>query len=177
MKEAIERVGEVDREVGRTLFEGIALQVIGQQISSSAFSSIRHRLGDSLLSPEAALSLSKEHYRFAGISLAKAECILDIAKRFQNGYFDDIASLTDDEVRERLIDMKGIGSWTADMVLLFALGREDVFTIKDAGIVSGLKKLYGFKTVSKERGERLGKRYSPYGSMASLILWEVAKWK
>lgn len=177
MKRACRTIGPIDREIGRTLFEGIALQIVAQQISNAAFASIRARLGDELLSADNALALGKAPLRFAGLSEAKANCLLDVADRFNQGYFRDLPLLDDEAARQKLVAIKGIGSWTADMVLIFALGRKDVFTIKDAGIRIGLRKLYGFKTISEARAGKLRKKYSPCATAACLLLWEAAKWE
>ena len=177
MKRACQIIGPIDREIGRTLFEGIALQIVAQQISNAAFASIRARLGDGLLSADNVLALGKVPLRFAGLSDAKANCLLDVADRFNQGYFRGLPLLDDEAVRQKLIAIKGIGSWTADMVLIFALGRKDVFTTKDAGIRIGLRKLYGFKTISEDRAGKLRKRYSPCATAACLLLWEAAKWE
>lgn len=83
-------------------------------------------------------------------------------------------SLGDEQVIEKLTAIKGIGRWTAEMYLLFTLGRKDILSYGDYGIRKGICVLFGYKTLSKRRFEAVKRKFSPHLSLASLYLWEIA---
>ena len=101
---------------------------------------------------------------------------MDFAERVANGGFDLAAleKMSDEEVISSLSSLKGVGVWTAEMLLIFTLRRTDVLSFGDLGIQRGLRMLYRHKEIDRKRFERYKKRYSPYASTASLYLWAIA---
>ena len=88
--------------------------------------------------------------------------------------FAELSSLRDEVIIKQLASLHGVGVWSAEMLLIFSLGRSDVVSYGDLAIRRGMMKLYGLKELSQETFVRYKKRYSPYGSVASLYLWEVS---
>lgn len=88
--------------------------------------------------------------------------------------FANLKEMADEEIIDTLSSLRGIGVWTAEMLLLFSLCRPDVVSWGDGAIRRGMMNLYGLKTLSKEQFERYRKRYSPHGSVASLYLWALS---
>ena len=117
-----------------------------------------------------------ENLQTFGISFKKAEYITDFARKIKNGEFDldSIWLKSDEEAIKELSSLKGIGVWTAEMLLLFCMERKNIFSYQDLAIQRGLKMLYHHKTITKPLFEKYRKRFSPYCSIASLYLWEVA---
>lgn len=176
---AIERIGRVEREVIPGLFEALVNSVVGQQVSMKAAETVWARIQERFapLTPEHLLQLTPEELRSVGISLRKAGYIQDIAQAALSGELDiaALSQLPNEAVCERLSALRGIGVWTAEMMLLFSMRRMDVLSWGDLGIRRGLMILYHHKELTRERFERYRKRYSPYGSVASLYLWEISK--
>jgi 3-methyladenine DNA glycosylase/8-oxoguanine DNA glycosylase len=110
------------------------------------------------------------------MSLRKAEYIKGIAEAALSGKVDfgRLHTLSDEEIIKKLSSLRGVGVWTAEMLLIFSLCRSDVVSYKDLAICRGIMNLYGLKELPKERFERYRKRYSPYGSVASLYLWALS---
>lgn len=175
----IDRMGPIQREVepGNT-FQSLVTGIVSQQISGKAAQTVCLRLrelaGD--ISPRKMAALSAEDIQKCGMSMRKASTIRGIVDAAVTGMvaFDGMDRLPDGEIIGRLTALPGVGVWTAEMLLLFSLGRRDIFSCGDFGIRKGLMRLYGHKEITKERFERYRKRYSPYGSLASLYLWELA---
>ncbi|EQB90222.1 hypothetical protein M918_01105, partial [Clostridium sp. BL8] len=88
--------------------------------------------------------------------------------------FSTLHTLTDEEIVKKLSALKGVGVWTAEMLLIFSLCRPDVVSFGDLAIRRGMMNLYGLKELPKEKFERYKKRYSPYGTVASLYLWALS---
>ena len=111
-----------------------------------------------------------------GISLRKAEYIQDFAGKVNSGAFDlqRVAALPDSEAIEALVALKGVGVWTAEMILLFCLQRPDIFSFDDLAIQRGLRMVYRHRKIDRKLFEKYRRRFSPYGSVASLYLWAVA---
>ena len=109
--------------------------------------------------------------------MKKARYIKEIGESVYGGALDLAAfsEMTDEEIIKRLSALPGIGVWTAEMLLIFSLQRRDVCSFGDLAIRRGMCNLYGLETLSKEQFTRYKKRYSPYGSIASLYLWELSK--
>ena len=176
--EVIERVGRIERAVDADMFSAVAHHIIGQQISMRAQATIWGRLQAALgaVNAETVAALDAEALRGMGMSLRKAEYILDFARRVQSGAFDPeaVRRMDDRQAIEALTALKGVGVWTAEMILLFCLQRPDVFSYGDLGIRRGLRMLYRHREIGRERFERYRRRFSPCGSVASLYLWAVS---
>lgn len=159
-------------------FTGLCRIVIGQQVSTKAAASIFAKF--TTLFPrkkptaKATLKLADAVLRSAGLSTAKAAAIRDIATRIENKSltFKNIDKKTDDEIIEMLVAARGIGPWSAEMFLIFYLGREDVFSAGDLGLRTAIMRLYKKRTLpTPEVCIKLALKWSPYRSYACRILW------
>lgn len=174
----IDEIGHINREVDSDLFSSVVRQITGQQISTKAHQTIWKRMNDELgeINADNILNAGVEKIQQFGITFRKADYIIDFAKKIQSGQFDleAIREKSDEEVITELIALKGIGVWTAEMIMLFCLQRPNVLSFGDLALVKGVRMVYHHKYIDKERFERYRKRFSPYCSVASLYFWEVA---
>lgn len=175
---AIDRIGIIRRTVEPDFFTAITRSIIGQQVSTKAQDTIFGRLLDlvGILTPEAVLRLSLDELHGVGMSFRKAGYIQEIAKKIVSGQLNPtlFASMSDDEVIRELVSLKGVGVWTAEMILIFCLQRPDVVSYGDLGILRGMKILYGLEEISRKEFDVIRACYTPYGSVASLYLWAIA---
>jgi len=175
---AIDRIGRIERAVDPDLFSSVVHHIIGQQISTKAQATVWQRMQESFGAVNAATLLvaGTERMQSFGMTFRKAEYITEFAAKVQSGAFDPqaIARMTDAEAISELSALRGIGVWTAEMILLFCLQRPDIFSYDDLAIRRGLRMLYHHQTLDRERFEKYRRRFSPYGSVASLYLWAVA---
>jgi DNA-3-methyladenine glycosylase II len=153
--------------------------IVGQQLSVKAARSIYNRFtdlfGGHTPTPEELLAVDAEELRGVGLSRAKAGYVRSLAEHVAAGELelDRLDELSDDEVTAELVAVKGLGRWTADMFLIFHLGRPDVLPVGDLGVRRAVQRLYGFEgPPSAAELEALGERWRPYRSLASLYLWE-----
>jgi DNA-3-methyladenine glycosylase II len=178
LAEVIEKVGHVNREVDTDLFSSVVHHIIGQQISMKAQATIWQRMRQDLgtVCAESILEAGISKLQSYGMTFRKAEYLTDFAQKVQAKEFDleGIWQKSDEEAIRELSALKGIGVWTAEMILLFCMQRPDVFSYGDLAILRGLKILYGKEEISREQFETYRKRFSPYGSVASLYLWAVS---
>lgn len=171
----IDRVGRLEVCVRGGGFEVMAESIVSQQLSTKAAATIWRRVAEMIdSSPEALAGASHETLRAAGLSNRKAEYIQGIARATVSGEvdWDALTALDDEEVIARLVPLRGVGRWTAEMYLIFALGRPDVLAIDDFGVRSGAGRMAGLgcpmeRTALAERG----KLWHPWRSVASLWLW------
>lgn len=174
----IDAVGPISRKLDDDLFDAVVHHIVGQQISSKAQATIWQRIKDNLgsINAQTVLAAGAEKLQSFGISFKKADYILDFASKVQSGAFDlqAVAHMPDDEAIAALASLRGIGVWTAEMLLLFCLARPNVFSYDDLAIQRGLRMLYHHRKVTKPLFEKYRKRFSPYGSVASLYLWAVS---
>jgi DNA-3-methyladenine glycosylase II len=153
--------------------------IVGQQLSVSAARSIYARLTDRYggRTPTPAQLLDDDPQEFraaAGLSRAKVVFLRDLAERLESGALrlDDIEDVPDKEVSERLLEVKGVGQWTADMYLLFHLGRPDVLPVGDLGIRRAAMLSYGLRKLPQPpRLVKLARPWRPWRSVASWYLW------
>ena len=178
MGEVIDRVGMIRREVDPDLFAAVVHHIVGQQISTKAQATVWRRMQGALGTVDAGsvLAAGPEGLQALGISGRKAAYITDFALRVQSGAFDPetVRESSDAEAIRQLCTLKGVGVWTAEMILLFCLQRPDIFSYDDLAIQRGLRMVYHHRQVGRELFEKYRRRYSPYGSVASLYLWAVA---
>ena len=171
---AIERIGKVEREVMPDLVNAI----VGQQVSMKAQATIWQRMKEGIgeITPETILGIEPEELKAYGISMRKVSYIRDAAENIVSGRLDleKLENMGDEEVCKILSGLRGVGVWTAEMLMLFSMQRPDVFSYGDLAIRRGLCMLHHHKEMPKERFERYRKRYSPYGSTVSLYLWAIA---
>ena len=178
LAEAIEKTGHIYRETDDDLFLSIVKQIVGQQISAPAFKTVWKRVEDKLgeVSAENICSIGYEELQSCGLSYRKVSYIKDFPLKVHSGEFDvkKLAEMTDEEVIKELSSLKGIGVWTAEMLLLFCMQRPDVVSFGDLAIIRGMRMLYRHREIDRKKFDRYRKRYSPYGSVASLYLWAIS---
>jgi DNA-3-methyladenine glycosylase II len=173
----IERVGEYRIEFRQPDFETLVKSITYQQLSGKVASVIFNRLAQAAggrITPESILKLRPSRMRAVGLSGQKTAYIRDLARRTRDGVvvFEELNSLTDVEVIERLTQVKGVGVWTVHMFLIFALRRLDVLPTGDLGIRAAVKKAYGMNDLPKPAEiETLAAAWKPYCTVASWYLW------
>lgn len=174
----IDEVGPFRLKLERNRFRMLVHSIISQQISTAAATSIRLRL-EQLVAPapvaaDSIARLSADQLRSVGLSGRKAEYVADLSRRASSGTLrlDRIGRLDDEAVIAQLVQVHGIGRWTAQMFLIFALGRLDVFPHDDFGVRSALRKLYGLSALpAKADCLRIGERWRPYATIGSWYCW------
>jgi DNA-3-methyladenine glycosylase II len=183
LKRVMEERGPLDPEIDRRgsrpdPFEAVARAIVGQQLSTKAARSIWEKLvaqfGGETPSPEALLRKRPQTLRKAGLSNAKVEFLRDLAKHVKDGRldFDRIKDLPDEDVVAELIEVKGVGSWTAEMFLMFHLARPDVVSLGDLGIRRAVQISYGMEELpGPEELERIAEEWRPHRTLACLYLW------
>ena len=174
----MDRIGHIDRAVDPDLLSSVVHHIIGQQISTKAQATIWQRIHDTLgsINAETILKAGVPQLQALGMTFRKAEYITDFAEKVHTGAFDlnAVECMNDEDAIRALSSLKGIGVWTAEMILLFCLQRPDIFSYDDLAIRRGLRMVYHHREIDRERFERYRRRFSPYGSVASLYLWAVA---
>lgn len=174
----IDQIGHIDRAVDTDLFSSVIHHIIGQQISTKAQATIWQRIHDTLgsINAETILKAGVPALQALGMTFRKAEYITDFAEKVHTGAFDlnAVECMNDEDAIRALSSLKGIGVWTAEMILLFCMQRPDIFSYDDLAIRRGLRMVYHHREIDRERFERYRRRFSPYGSVASLYLWAVA---
>nr|WP_321352059.1 DNA-3-methyladenine glycosylase [uncultured Methanoregula sp.] len=175
---AIDRIGMIERTVTPDPFAALAASIVAQQISAKAADTVWNRMQERFgtINPETLASASTEEIRQCGMSQKKAGYIQGIGTAVMQGDLDfsRFGELSDSEIIARLTALHGVGTWTAEMLLIFSLERPDVVSWNDLAIRRGMMNLYGLETLSREQFDRYRKRYSPYGSVASLYLWAIS---
>lgn len=175
---AIDKIGMIKREVIKDPFAALVSSIVGQQISSKAAETVWNRLCNLLgnITPESIAKASLTEIQGCGMTLKKAGYIKGIADTAISGEvnFETLHTLADAEIIKKLSSLNGVGVWTAEMLLIFSLCRPDVVSYGDLAIRRGMMNLYGLKELTKEQFYRYKKRYSPYGSVASLYLWRLS---
>ena len=172
------KFGLISIDLDTDLFSSVVVNIIGQMLSKKAADNITSRfltICNNQITAESILTLDRENIRSCGLSYSKADYILEFSKRFANNEFDFsiLNSLNDVETIKYLKKIKGVGLWTAEMLALFCLGRENIFSYDDVALKNGIIKAKGYKTLSKKRFEMLRKKYTPYCSYASLYFYRL----
>ena len=177
----ITRIGLLRMQLLGDYFGSLCSAIIGQQLSGKAAQAIEDRFM-ALFSPERQFTaanvaaLSVEELRTAGLSEAKARYLRDLAERVDSGALDlsHCENMDDEEVITRLVEVKGIGRWTAEMFLIFSLGRLDVLPVDDLGLRKAVMQLYGLHHMPKRPDlEDLAGPWQPYRTVATLYLWRT----
>lgn len=178
LSEIIDKVGIIRRPVVPDLFAALVHSIIGQQISTKAQESIWRKIVDRFgdITPDKVLAVTPDELQAVGISYRKVEYIRLAAEKIRSGDFDIAAltSMSDAEVCERLASLRGIGVWSAEMLMLFSMQRPDVLSFGDLAIHRGLRMIYHHRKIDRRLFEKYRRRFTPYGSVASLYLWAVA---
>ncbi|WP_077325672.1 DNA-3-methyladenine glycosylase family protein [Virgibacillus siamensis] len=179
MKKLVQAVGDVETVMRPDLFKSLVRSMIGQQISVHAAKAIFTRLETLMnytISAEGILQKHEDELRSIGLSGRKVVYLRDLAEKVKCNEvnLEKLDDHNNQSVIKQLTSIKGIGKWTAEMFLIFSLGRMDVLAIDDIGLQRGAKWLYGVEK-SERKGILLEKKpcWSPYLTTASLYLWEV----
>ena len=147
--------------------------IIEQQISFKAAITVKKRFAKIVdkKSQSEIIKISTTDLQSIGISFRKAEYIKNVFRFFKNKTID-FDKMSDKEVIDCLVAIKGVGEWTAQMFLIFNLFRQDIFSPKDLALINSIKKNYLMESVGKVEIEKLTKKWTPYNSIACLLLWE-----
>jgi DNA-3-methyladenine glycosylase II len=170
---------ETDRRASRPdAYLALARAICGQQLSTKAAASIWAKVeavfGDKVPSPQEVIDADPQALRDAGLSWAKVSYFRDLAERVRDGELDleRLPELSDAEVISELTEIKGIGAWTAEMFLIFHLGRQDVLSTGDLGIRKATQLAHGLKEMPKPAElEEIGEAWRPQRTLACLYLW------
>jgi DNA-3-methyladenine glycosylase II len=184
IKKLIEAQGELKLKSRKDLCHYLCASIMSQQLSTKVATVIHNRFldlfgGKSPL-PEDILALPEDQLRGIGLSNAKTAYIRYVATfALERGInYKLLSKMSDEEVIDYLTEIKGVGKWTVEMMLMFALGREDVFPVDDLGIQQAMAGLYKMNTENKkqfrEDMHKIAKKWSPYRTYASMYLW---RWK
>ena len=164
--------------VDTDLFSSVVHHIVGQQISTKAQATIWQRMLGALgeVNAETILAAGVPRLQGLGMTFRKAEYITDFAEKVHSGAFrlDAVEHMSDEDAIRALSSLKGIGVWTAEMILLFCLQRPDIFSYDDLAIQRGLRMVYHHRRIDRQLFEKYRRRFSPYCSVASLYLWAVA---
>lgn len=161
---------------GQIYFQELCLNIIGQQLSGKAASKISERfllfLGKPV-SPEKLIKSKDQDLRDLGLSWAKVSYVKNIAYSYLDGSveFEKFPNMPDEKIISELVNIKGVGPWTAEMFLIFTLGREDVFSNGDLGLKKSLTKLYGLNTLNADEIKTITDKWIPYRTYGSITLW------
>jgi DNA-3-methyladenine glycosylase II len=178
MKMLMDAVGEIHREYIPDPFVALVNSIVFQQLAYKAAISIWNKFEQFIgeITPDHILNASFESLRECGLSTTKISYIKNIAEAVKRKEVDlsNFEMMSDEEIIEKLIQVKGIGTWTAEMFLIFSLNRKDVMSYKDLGIRKGLKWLYNMKEEpTMEQFEKLKRKFSPNNTLVSFYLWEI----
>ena len=173
-----EKYGLIEHELHSDLFVSVIFNIVGQMLSNAVANKIYIRLlelCDGELSATKINQLDREDMRNCGMAYSKVNYIKEFALKYSQGEYDfsKLSDLDNESAINYFRTIKGVGKWTAEMLVLFSLGREDIFSYDDVALRNGIMKAHGYKTLSKKRFEMLRKRYSPYCSYASLYYYKV----
>lgn len=179
MAALISAAGHIDRPVRPgSVYAGLVDSILGQQISTAAHNTIRGRIAERFgeLTPEKVASLTDAEIQAVGTTWRKVSYIRDLTGRVLTGQFDPegLAGLEDEEVVAALSSLKGIGRWTAEMIMTFTMLRPDILSYGDLAIRRGIMKLYGLTELSEAEFHALTEKFSPYRTTAALYFWWYA---
>lgn len=180
LAEIIDRVGHCTLELEEDSFRALAEAILYQQLSLKAASTIVGRFIEiypnrPFPKPIDILETEDERLRKAGISRQKIRYLKDLSCKFMDGIVTPpkFSDMTNDEIVEQLIKVKGIGRWTAEMFLIFSLGRVNVLPVDDLGFQKAIQKWYGFENLPSEVQIRIiAKKWEPYCTVATWYLWK-----
>ena len=162
----------------KNLFAALTYEIIGQQLSGKVARVIYKRFlglfGGKLPEPKQILKISDKKLRSCGCSWAKVKYLKSLAKCVNSNQLNlkSLHKSPDKEVYERLLKVKGIGPWTAEMFMIFTLHRPDVFSVGDLGLRTAVSRLYGVRRDNLKKIEEISERWRPYRSLACRYLWK-----
>ncbi len=175
--QAIQQIGMIQRRLDEDLFSSVIHHIIGQQISIAAQTTVWKRM-QALLVEVSAKSIAGaeiEALQKCGITFRKAEYIKSFSESVLNNeiILEELHAKSDAEVIKILSSIKGIGVWTAEMIMTFSMARPDILSFGDLAILRGMRMLYRHKEITPQLFEKYKKRYSPYATTAALYLWAI----
>jgi DNA-3-methyladenine glycosylase II len=180
MRKLIPKFGDVRLESRGDAFTTLARSIVGQQISVKAAQSVWERFSGlaaappARLQPQAVLALAVPEMRAAGLSARKCEYLRDLAQHFESGAVHPAQwrAMSDEEIIDELVAIRGIGRWTAEMFLIFHLMRPDVLPLDDLGLLKGISLNYfSGETVSRAEAREVGEAWAPFRSVATWYVW------
>ena len=177
MKKVFDIVGPLEPIFQEDIFKSLVLKILSQQLSTKAAATIAGRMEamiEAVYDPERMIGFSQEQYRAVGVSRQKFGYISDLCRAFieNRSFFEDLPSHENEEILEKLTQVKGIGVWTAQMFLMFTVGRIDVFAPDDVGLRNAIEKWYGVEERMKRKElDAFAERWKPYRTIASRYLW------
>ena len=175
LNDVIEEFEEPSLRSRGDLFATLIKSIVGQQISVVAASAIWSRFEDLVgeVTPESILRKTHQEIKEVGLSNRKVEYIVGIAQSWIDGFGEiDWDIMSDEEVIEELVKLRGVGRWTVQMLLIFALLRQDVFPIDDIGLIRGMEKLYNSgKALEKTQLYEISENWKPYRTMGVWYIW------
>lgn len=178
LAEVIDRIGKIERAVNPDLFSALINAIVGQQISAKAQQTVWKRMHNLLgeITPISILNRSKEDLQGIGLSFRKVDYIRNIAQKVADKELDleALHGMNDEDLCAELSNLKGIGKWTAEMIMLFSMQRKNILSYGDLAILRGMRMLYHHREITNEKFQKYWRRYSPYASIASLYLWAIA---
>lgn len=181
LKKVIDAVGKIQVGREKDVYLSLLRSIIGQQLSIKAAQTIWKRFlelfPDEYPYPDKVIAIKTERLRGAGLSAQKAGYLRNIAAFALEDKLrqQHLESMSDEELINHLTQIKGVGRWTAEMVLMFTLGRQDVFPVDDLGIVQGIQKLYGIRTRTKKglvkKMFAISDQWRPYRTLGCMYIW------
>jgi DNA-3-methyladenine glycosylase II len=178
LKRLIKQVGPCTLQFDPDGFGVLVRSIVSQQISGKAARSISARLAESLgprgIHPKAVLAAPEATLRAAGLSAAKVRAVRDLAEKVHGGEvpLDRLPDLPDEEVIAHLLPVRGIGRWTAEMFLIFSLGRADVLPVADYGLREGVRRQYELEEIpARQKLVELAEPWRPYRTIATWFMW------
>ncbi len=178
--ELINKIGIIKRETNPHIFNELIRSMVAQQISTKSAITVSNRLIENIgLAPENLANAKVEDIQSCGMSMIKANNIQAIAKAYLDGslHIDNYENMSDEEIIADLVKLRGVGEWTAEMLMLFSLNRYDILSYNDLIIKKSVCRLYGLEKITKKEFKAYKELFSPYGSIASLYLWEFNKFE
>jgi DNA-3-methyladenine glycosylase II len=178
LAKVIDVVGKYRLSLKLDPYESLVEAIITQQLSGKAADSISKRFREiygRFPKPTEVIKTPHSKLRKAGLSGMKATYIKDLSKKIESNKLrlDLLKDMSDEEVIEHLTQVRGIGRWTAEMFLIFALGRLDVLPVGDLGLRKGVQKLYSLSELpQKDQIERLAEKWRPYRTVATWYIWK-----
>lgn len=181
LAEVIDKVGIIKRKKDEDFFSSVVHHIIGQQICIKAQETIWNRLKEKIVvvDHKGILSMTSKELQSVGLSFRKTGYIIDFATKIDNKelVIEELEALGDDDLVNELVKLRGIGKWTAEMIMTFCLDRKNIISYNDLAIHRGLRMLYHHRNIDIKKFNKYKRRYSPYATIASLYLWEIASGK
>lgn len=178
LKPLLEKHKEVSISLSEDYFVSLVGTIVAQQLSSKVANVIYQRLETLChheITAEKIMQCDDEALRSIGLSYQKIKYVKSVASHMLDGtvHFDDLEQMSDQAIIDMLTQIKGIGVWSAQMFLMFSLGRQDVFSVLDLGLRNAVKKVYQNQDLTAAEIEKISETWKPYRSIASFYLWHA----